>query len=176
MLWSSDIVEDENCDNLHHAQQSSVATVIFAILSLCAFSCLAARANVNKLLLIITGIFALIQSMPMSLPCCLPSSVHPSHVPCVSSFRTVICAFTAVGSYSAIVASYSQVTVEYTTGNTETYDVNIHTGFSWALMLVSALLAVGEVAASVTSLWQAQSQYAEMQEPITAVNTQKLPY
>ena len=86
----------------------------------------------------------------------------------------MICAYTAIGAFGAIVANYSEVTVTYADGDSSTYDVNIHTGYSWSLMLVASLLSTGQLVVGIMSLFQAKAQLAEMNEPLAVSDRQKL--
>lgn len=63
------IDDDDNCDSLHDAQRASVATLIFSVITLCMFTVLAARSYVNAPLLLVTGVFTLIQSTCSLLTC-----------------------------------------------------------------------------------------------------------
>ena len=84
----------------------------------------------------------------------------------------VVCAFTALGAYSAIVENYSEIEVQYQTSSgpaTGTYDVDISTGYSWSLMLVACICGVGEFLLSLASVYFGKEHLQNMPGAFSAV-------
>jgi hypothetical protein len=67
----------------------------------------------------------------------------------------------AIGAYSSLVNAYSTVTVSYVWLDQtyyKTYDVNVNKGYSWSLMLIATLLAIGECLSGIIALINARKE------------------